>query len=69
MSPISGTHLRLPCFGFSLTNTIFERATVYRQAAFPSKVLESQADVDAYVERMRAYLNAMLKDCDGIKLN
>ena len=43
--------------------------TVYRQAAFPSKVLESQADVDAYVERMRAYLNAMLKDCDGIKLN
>ena len=26
MSPISGTHLRLPCFGFSLTNTIFERA-------------------------------------------
>ena len=26
MSPISGTHLRLSCFGFSLTNTIFERA-------------------------------------------
>lgn len=43
--------------------------TVYRQAAFPSKTLETQADVDAYVERMRAYLNAMLKDCDGIKLN
>jgi len=43
--------------------------TVYRQAAFPSKTLESQADVDAYVERMRAYLKAMLKDCDGIKLN
>ena len=43
--------------------------TVYRQAAFPSKTLESQADIDAYVERMRAYLNAMLKDCDGIKLN
>jgi hypothetical protein len=43
--------------------------TVYRQAAFPSKTLENQQDVDAYVERMRAYLNAMLKDCDGIKLN
>ncbi|WP_229100793.1 hypothetical protein, partial [Holdemania sp. 1001095H_141210_F2] len=28
MSPISGTHLRLSCFGFSLTNTIFERATI-----------------------------------------
>ena len=29
MSPISGTHLRLPCFGFSLTNTIFERAKIF----------------------------------------
>ena len=28
MSPISGTHLRLSCFGFSLTNTIFERAKI-----------------------------------------
>lgn len=37
--------------------------------AFPSMTLESQADVDAYVERVRTYLNAMLKDCDGIKLN
>ena len=43
--------------------------TVYRQAAFPAKVLANQADVDAYVERMRSYLMAMLKDCDGIKLN
>jgi hypothetical protein len=42
---------------------------VYRQAAFPSKTLESQDDIDAYVERMRAYLTAMMKDCDGIKLS
>lgn len=42
---------------------------VYRQAAFPSKVLESQDDIDAYVERMRAYLTAMMKDCDGIRLS
>ena len=42
---------------------------VYRQAAFPAKVLESQEDIDAYVERMRSYLTALLKDCDGIKLN
>ncbi|WP_278841571.1 hypothetical protein, partial [Holdemania filiformis] len=28
MSPFSGTHLRLSCFGFSLTNTIFERAEI-----------------------------------------
>ena len=32
MSPISGTHLRLSCFGFSLTNTIFERAKNIRCA-------------------------------------
>ena len=42
---------------------------VYRQAAFPSKTLESQEDIDAYVERMRAYLTATMKDCDGIKLS
>ena len=42
---------------------------VYRQVAFPSKTLESQEDIDAYVERMRAYLTAMMKDCDGIKLS
>lgn len=42
---------------------------VYRQAAFPVKTLENKEDVDAYVERMRAYLNAMLQDCDGIKLS
>ena len=42
--------------------------TVYRQQ-FPSKTLESQADIDAYVERMRSYLSAMMKDCDGIKLS
>ena len=43
--------------------------TVYRQMAFPAKTLESQADIDAYVERMRRYLTDMLRDCDGIKLN
>lgn len=42
--------------------------TVYRQQ-FPSKTLESQEDIDAYVERMRSYLTAMMKDCDGIKLS
>lgn len=43
--------------------------TVYRQAAFPARTLESKADIDDYVERMRAYLTAMMKDCDGIKLS
>lgn len=41
---------------------------VYRQMAFPAKTLESQEDIDAYVERMRSYLTAMMKDCDGIAL-
>lgn len=43
--------------------------TVYRQMAFPAKTLESQEDIDNYVEQMRSYLTAMIKDCDGIKLN
>ena len=43
--------------------------TVYRQAAFPAKTLENQEDIDAYIERVRSYLTAMIKDCDGIKLN
>ena len=34
MSPISGTHLRLPCFGFSLTNTIFERAKTFNRRGY-----------------------------------
>lgn len=42
--------------------------TVYRQQ-FPSKTLESQEDIDAYVKRIRSYLTAMMKDCDGIKLS
>ena len=42
---------------------------VYRQAIFKADTLESQADIDEYVERMRTYLTALLKDCDGIKLN
>lgn len=42
---------------------------VYRQAAFPAKTLESEADLDAYLERVRTYLTEMMKDCDGIKLN
>ena len=42
---------------------------VYRQAIFKAGTLESQADVDAYVERIHSYLTALLTDCDGIKLN
>lgn len=46
-----------------------EIKNVYRQAVFPTKVLESQEDIDAYLERARNYLTTMIKDCDGIRLN
>jgi hypothetical protein len=35
----------------------------YRQAIFKQATLESEDDVNDYVERMRSYLNALLKDC------
>lgn len=41
----------------------------YRQSIFKPVTLESQAEVDAYVEKIHTYLSALLKDCDGIKLN
>jgi hypothetical protein len=41
----------------------------YRQAIFPSKVLESEEDIDAYLEDARKKLEQLMKDCDGIKLN
>ena len=42
---------------------------IHRQAVFPTKTLESEEDVDAYVEKMRDTLKQLLKNCDGIKLN
>lgn len=42
---------------------------VYRQIAFPTKTLESQKDIDDYVEFIRSKLTAIMKDCDIIKLN
>lgn len=40
-----------------------------RQVVFPAKMIESEADVDSYVEKMREQLKQLLKNCDGIKLN
>lgn len=39
-----------------------------RQIIFPAKRLESEADVDAYVETVRGQLKQLLKNCDGIQL-
>ena len=40
-----------------------------RSIIFPAKQLETEADVDAYVEQIRAQLKQLIKGCDGIKLN
>lgn len=39
-----------------------------RQIVFPAKRLESEADIDAYVEKVREQLKVLLKNCDGIQL-
>lgn len=40
-----------------------------RQVIFPSKRIESEAEVDEYVEGIRKRLKTLLKNCDGIELN
>ena len=41
---------------------------IYRQSIFPAKRLESEEDVNAYVEQMRSQLLAYMKGSDGIDL-
>ncbi len=41
---------------------------LYRQSAFPAKRLETEADIDAYVEQIRRQLKAYLSGSDGIEL-
>lgn len=41
----------------------------HRQTIFPTRTLESEADIDAYVETVRSHLKQLMKNCDGIKLN
>lgn len=40
-----------------------------RQVVFQAKTLETEADIDAYVEKVRSQLKQLLSTCDGIKLN
>ena len=40
-----------------------------RSIVFPAKQLETEADVDAYLDKVRDQLKQLLKGCDGIKLN
>ena len=43
--------------------------TIHRQAMFPAKTLESEADIDAYVEKVRTQMKQFLNGCDGIRLS
>lgn len=43
--------------------------TLNRQVVFPAKRLETEADIDAYVEKMRSQLKQLMQNCDGIQLN
>ncbi len=43
--------------------------TIYRQAMFPAKVLQSDEEIDAYLDKVRVELKQLLNGCDGIKLN
>lgn len=40
-----------------------------RQAMFPAKTLKNEDEVDDYLEKVRAQMTQMLKNCDGIKIN
>ena len=40
-----------------------------RQAMFPAKTLKTEAEVDDYLEKVRAQMVQMLSNCDGIKIN
>ena len=40
-----------------------------RQVVFPAKTLQTDADVDDYVEKICSQLKELLKNCDEIKLN
>lgn len=39
-----------------------------RQVVFSAKRLESEADIDVYVEKVRSQLKELMKNCDGIEL-
>lgn len=42
---------------------------VNRQVAFPARRLETEQDIDAYVEGVRQRLKQLMQNCDGIQLN
>ena len=43
--------------------------TIHRQAMFPARTLETEEEIDAYIEKIRANMKQLLHGCDGIKLS
>ncbi len=43
--------------------------TIHRQAIFPAKTLETEAEIDDYLEKVRESMKKSLKGYDGIKLS
>ena len=39
-----------------------------RQIVFPTKRIESEDDLDAYIEAIRKQLRTLMQNCDGIEL-
>lgn len=42
---------------------------VHRQAVFPAKTLETEQEIDEYLEKVKNNLKQLLKNSDGIRLN
>ena len=43
--------------------------SVHRLSMFPKRTVETEADIDDYVEQIRRRMKTMLQDCDGIQLD
>ena len=41
---------------------------VMRQLLFPAKKLESQADIDEYVAKVKEDLEKLIEGCDGVEI-
>ena len=41
---------------------------IHRQVMFPAKILESESDIDVYVDKVRTQMKQLLNGCDGIRL-
>ena len=42
---------------------------IYRQRIFPARVLESEEEIDAYLEQISKNLKTTIGNCDGIEIN